>query len=804
MRSFALGIATLLASVLAANAAMASGLWVTHPAAVAADADHKPVALQFRRDFDLASAPQHFMVHVSADSRYWLYVNGERISTGPARGDLRHWRYEELDLAPDLHAGANVIAAEVWSDGKFAPRAQISARTAFLMSAENKTQDVVDTGPQWRVRVDPSRTVTSGMRQIIKQLGPEYYAAGAPETLDAHLMVDDWALAHTSAKDWVSAVDAVKPSQTPPWKLVADTLPQMTYTHAAGGRVVRSHGVDASKFPNGAVTIPANTDASILLDVGAVQTAYPRLTVSGGRGAKITVTYDEALYGADKKRLHDRAQVKGGQALGLTDTFLPDGRAHVRFEPFWWREWRFVEIRVKTGDQPLTLDRFDRFSTYYPFKTRAHFVSNDPELNKIWQIGWHTVRVDAHETFMDTAYWEQLQYVGDTRIEALTVDTVSGDPRLPAQAIKAFDSSRQKYGITEAAWPSRFGQWIPPFSLLWVGIIHDDWMHQDDTGTIKDVLPGMRSVFDWYAKRVKANGLVDRTVGWNFIDWRKNLQHTPRAGFSLDPAKMPSGPELDQHKNACILTLLYIGALQEAGDLEHALGDAGRGAADIQQAARLSAAVRSHCWSPKRKLFADGPAKRFYSQQANILAVLYDVAPKAEQAAILNRIIVKNGGITPPPGITGVTYYFTFYLARALDHAGLGNRYLQLLAPWRKMLAQHFTTWPETPDPSRSDSHAWSAHPTIDLLAIVAGIEPSSPAFSSVRIAPHLGPLKTVDAAMPIPKGMVSVKYKRQGDALAATVTLPAGVAGTFVWGGKTTALHAGANTINAQEARPQ
>src|SRR5581483_836667 len=55
----------------------------------------------FRRTFDLAAKPQSFVIHVSGDNRYQLYINGKRVSWGPARGDLTHWRYETVDIGPE-------------------------------------------------------------------------------------------------------------------------------------------------------------------------------------------------------------------------------------------------------------------------------------------------------------------------------------------------------------------------------------------------------------------------------------------------------------------------------------------------------------------------------------------------------------------------------------------------------------------------------------------------------------------------------------------------------------------------------
>ena len=142
--------------------------------------------------------------------------------------------------------------------------------------------------------------------------------------------------------------------------------------------------------------------------------------------------------------------------------------------------------------------------------------------------------------------------------------------------------------------------------------------------------------------------------------------------------------------------------------------------------------------------------------------------------------------------MTKVTYYFRFYLARALDHAGMGDRYLSLLKPWREMVALGLTTWAEQPEPSRSDSHAWSAHPNFDFLTIVAGVRPKSPGFSTVRIEPHPGELRRVEATVPTPKGRIEAKYVTNTSGVSAEINLPANVTGELVWKGKTLSLHSG------------
>jgi hypothetical protein len=131
-----------------------------------------------------------------------------------------------------------------------------------------------------------------------------------------------------------------------------------------------------------------------------------------------------------------------------------------------------------------------------------------------------------------------------------------------------------------------------------------------------------------------------------------------------------------------------------------------------------------------------------------------------------------------------------------MKQAGLGDEYLSMLGPWREMLSRGLTTFAEQPDPTRSDCHAWSASPVYDLLATVCGIESASPGFATVRIEPHLGKLKHAEGKVMHPKGEILVSLARKGDGLQASVTLPSGVTGSFVWNGKSTVLKSGEQTL--------
>jgi len=103
--------------------------WITCP-----DASIQDYAVfHFRKSFALDKVPEEFIVHISADNRYILYVNGKLVTYGPARGDLQHWRFEPVDINEYLTPGNNVIAAVVWNFGEHIPAAQMTRKTAFII-----------------------------------------------------------------------------------------------------------------------------------------------------------------------------------------------------------------------------------------------------------------------------------------------------------------------------------------------------------------------------------------------------------------------------------------------------------------------------------------------------------------------------------------------------------------------------------------------------------------------------------------------------------------------------------------------
>ncbi len=734
----------------------------------------------FRKAFELENVPEKFLIHVTADNRYQLYVNGDRVAWGPARGDLFHWRYESIDIAPHLRTGKNVLAAVVWNDGKYRAVAQISNRTGFLLQGDTESEQIVNTPDGWvAVENEAYRPLP-----ITYEMVRGYVAIPPGEEVDAAKYPWGWEQPDYDDSAWrpVEAGRNGAPRDTVDapnrWFLVPRSIPFMEETPIRLARVRRAEGATP---PEGwlqgkaAFTVPARTKALLLLDQNHLTTGYPELEVSGGAGARIQLRYAEALWIKGQYAKGNRDEIEGKEFYGYADVFLPDGGRRI-WRPLYWRTWRYIELTVETKDEPLTIEDLRATYTGYPFRRRAKFDAGDEELDRILEIGWRTARLCAHETYMDCPYYEQLQYVGDTRIQAIVSLYMTGDARLMRNAIEQIQSSQTSEGATFSRAPSALQQYIPPFSLWWIGMVHDYWRYVNDPEFVREMLPGARSVLAFYHRFQREDAALKMMPWWNYVDWvEKWSRGTPPRGADGGTA-------------AIDLQLLL--ALEYAADLERALGMPEMASVYQRRADLLKKTIHQKYWDNGRALYADDAERRHFSQHANILAVLAGLV-EGERARELMERVIEDRTLAP------ASIYFRYYLHRAMVRAGLGDQYLEMLGPWRRMIADGLTTWAERDFRTRSDCHAWGSSPNIELLRTVLGVDSAAPGFARVRIEPHLGKLSEAKGVVPHPRGEVRVELNRDDGGLTGRVELPAGISGEILWRGARSRLRPGLNHVD-------
>lgn len=743
----------------------------------------------FRKNFTLTSTPAHFNIHISGDNRYKLFINGQLVSLGPARGDLFHWNYETVDLASYLHQGQNVASAIVWNEGWERPEAQISYRTGFIVQGNSPAEDVLNTNKTWKCIRDESH------RPLPVNIIYSYYVTGPGELVNMNQYESGWMQTNYNDANWKPAEQLFNGipkgvfDWSTGWMLVPRSIPEVELTRQRLQVLRKSEGIQApGNFPSTKIsfTVPAHTRATLLLDQRYLTNAYPTVVFSKGKNAVISLSYAEALYiiepsNDDWRSQHqkgNRNKIEGKRFVGKEDRIISNGSAGQTFTSLWYRTYRFLQLKIETKEEPLSLEDIYGTFTGYPFQFNANLQTENKLLLQIVDIGWRTARLCAMETYMDCPYYEQLQYIGDTRIQALVSLFNSGDDRLMRNAIEQLDNSRMAEGITLSRFPSSSPQEIPPFSLWWIGMLHDYWMYRADTNFVKTKLPGMRQVLNFFSKYQDKDGSLVKPPYWNFTDWAN--------GKGWNGGIAPIGK--NGHSAEMDLQLLW--AYQLASELEANLGMKEYANLYKRNADLLKKSIRGKYWDEPKKLFADTPEKDLFSQHTNALALLTQTVSSADVKDIAQKLLHDTS-------LTQATIYFKYYVHQALIKAGLGNDYLNWLDVWKENINQGMSTWAEISDVNntRSDCHAWGSHPNIELFRTVLGIDAARPGFKKVKIEPHLGAIQKISGAIPHPNGMISVSYNHK-KIWMISIDLPENTPGELIWKGKKYSLKPGRNEL--------
>jgi hypothetical protein len=770
-----------------------SAAWIWHPAfaklSKAAHAEyfaaewHEPMLLRFCKSFTATEAP--LRLHVSADERFELFLDGRRIARGPDRSDVEHWVYATYDIR--LPAGAHKLEALAWSIGPHAPVAQLTWRGGFILKAEGSYDSQLTTGKAaWEVARLEGIEFTPGI-----------FFVGAQ--LTAHGCGPQWKEGeYLAAKVVRSPIGGNPYGETAPgWKLYPAQLPDQIDRQITAGRAVAlgdrllekndtvcANDAGTSELPSwqalvsgrGEVVVPPHSERFLLWDLDDYYCAYPLCEVSGGAGAKIAWTWAESLYRPNSQAKGNRNEFLGKCFRGMTDTFLPEGGSHQKFSTLWWRAGRWCLINFKTGVEPLTLHRLTLDESRYPHENESSFDGGDAELEGVVRLAVRGIQMCTHETYMDCPFYEQLMYDGDSRLELLTTGVMTRDDRLVRRAIELFDFSRRNGGFVNERYPAYLPQQSPTFSMIWAIMLADYAAWHNDPAFVRARAIGLRSMLEHFDPYVNGEGLLENLPGWPFMDW------VPQ----WETGNAPDGVTGISALN----NLLYVLALQKSAEVEEGLGEPLLAERLRTKAARTARAVKAKFWDEKRGLIADNLAHTEFSEHGQCLALLTDTLTGKEADRCFQQLLTARD-------LKRTTIYFSFYLLETWRKFGRGDLIVKRMDFWKDLVRQGLKTPVEMPGDTRSDCHAWGSHPLFHLHASVAGIRPASPGFRTVRIAPLPGNLTKIESTTPHPDGFIKLSLVFEKDHCRGSVTLPATISGVFVWQGTEQKLSGGVNSID-------
>lgn len=733
----------------AAPQAALKASWIWLDAAADANAGQgaqkNALAAWFRKEVDLSDAPQSVQARVSADRVYRLWINGKLVSRGPADpgndidprfGWSHRWLYDCRDLTRFFHKGKNVIAAEVFSAEQ--PNYSLG-KAGFLFEAEvrsAKSRVTVATGPDWLSMRAQAFSITDGDNSYLR-----YDARREPE---------GWRLLGFDDSKWQRAamIDSV-------WGTLAasEVPPRMEAIYPPTGIARASGGVTlpVKALRDGGVVKLAG-DGKFSVDYDRVLSAYASLRVRGPAGAEILIEPNELKQPGFRRK---------------TGVILRDGVTLYEFPTM--DSFSTLNIEVRNASGPVVFEDIRASFISYPVAYRGSFETSDAELNRLWKSFRWATQICMQTHHLDSPnHQEPISDPGDYLIEAAENYYAFGEPWLARQDLRKFGLILKNSGYLN---------FHTSYSLLWLQMLVDYYDYTGDAALVRELAPIAHGLLDKFGTWRGRNGLISESPSYMFLDWVK-INGIP---CHHPPAVIGQG----------YMTAFYYRSLADGMRLAALTGDTSRAARYKELRSATAAAFERELWNADKGLYRDGkpfqtsvkpdewlPADtemETFSPHVNTLAVLYDLAPKARQRAILERVM---RGEPLPQEPLNVQPYFMHFVYDALAHAGLFERYA--VEQMHKLQINPDSGTVREMWTDGDYSHGWGGTPLIQMSSRILGVTPAAPGFAKIAIRPQPCGLKFARGVVPTPRGNVDVDWRREGARFTLRATVPNGTRAEF------------------------
>jgi hypothetical protein len=738
----------------------------------------------FRRVVDLAAVPNVVPARLTADSRYVLWVNATEVSRGPVRGDPRNLHYDEIDLAPFLRPGPNVVAVLVRHYGQATPWWAPVPPTYELGFGGLLFEARV--GEEWLVSDDTWRV---GGTDVWLATGGVGLGAMMTEVHDAeHLSAswrepgfDDsaWKPATALAGHHVGYPGRPEPPLHPYGPMRGRPIPALggrtfpgqvvARTWCTGGEevldpVLQVEGDERSAVGSGVVEL-------LTVDFGEEVAGTMALDVDAPAGARFDVSVAESIDADGRLVRLDQHSGFRYRARGSDD----------QFETFDTLGLRYARIAVRS-ERPIEIRSASIHERLCPGSRLPPFACNDEVLERIWTVGRRTVDLCSLDSYVDCPSREQRAWTGDGVVHQLVDLTTNADWSMAARYVELGLAPRSD-GMLPMAAASDFAAadqaFIPDWALHWVHGVHNLWRYRADRDEVAAALSVAERALRWFVPFQGPDGLLAEVTGWVLIDWSA----VSTAGRSS------------------ALNALWARALRDFDQMATWLGDEGRAAWARHSWHQVRAGFDAF-WDERRGIYVDNlplpsavVADRPVSQAANASAVVAGLVPEQRLARVVGVLVDRtrlvhaswlvpgvdatSGGaedmytgsgyllVGPPEPwwdvakqVVAAEPFFRYVVHDAVAAAGRADLIPDLCRDWAPLLERSATTFSETWW-GGSRCHGWSATPTRDLIERTLGISPAQPGFRRASVAPQLGDLDWASGTAPTPHGPISVEVGR-------------------------------------------
>ena len=794
----------------------------------------KPAHGLFRKTFELTQVPPRVPARITADSRYALFVNGQEVFRGPIRSQPRRMYYDLVDLAPYLKAGTNLIAMYVVYYGTpksfwmpATPNVMLGKTGVLVFEADLGEAGWLVSDPSWKGHKSDAwlNEWQAGSEDVI--------AGGIPvEMFDARQLAQNWNQADFDDAAWGTAqvIPAIhiggyartQPPTDPYGPLfprpiaqlgdeiqtpararldilnalvdvdISSPVKRVEAVHSAP--VARTQSIESGDVNAMQVDLADGEFARIVIDMGRIVAGRVKFELVAPAGAVLDFAYKEEPITGPGNFLSAHSGTRY-IARGSTNE-SPEA-----FEVFDVNGFRYAYVLVHGVTGPVSLNQFAVREQLYPWADGASFHCNDEFLNQLYTACVRTVQLNSHDAFMDCPTREQRAWVGDSVVHQMVHLATNPDWRLAWHYLTLSNSPRPDgimpmsvVGEIESSGTTT----IPDWSLHWVHGVYNLYRFAGDKDAVKVFMPSIERVLRWYLPYQTSAGVLKDVVEWNLIDWAS----------------------VSNEDTSAVITAIWARGLREFAEMA--------GWLEERSSQRWAKAVHAKVkagfevfWDKKRGSYIDhiknGQPQPEMSQLAGALAICADLAPRRRWKQIVNtitdesKLVVRSWaggdgdyaqekmakqfqGIYEPDWdvrkeIVIAQPFMSYVVHDAVAQAGLAERLPQLFQRWAQFLKNGYDTIGECWGWG-THVHGWSCAPARDLIFYILGIEPAEPGYTTVRIAPHLGPVTHAEASVPTPHGLIQVRVTPELMHIESPVPV------RLELDGETQRLHAGTHDI--------
>ena len=453
----------------------------------------KNVWMSFYKNVTLESKPEELIAHISADSKYWLYINGETVvfegsvKRGPTKNS---GYYDSIDVAPYLKKGENSICALVWFwDNETSYSYSGSGQGGFIFEAKNSDVTIIS-DKSWKVKRN-SAFVDSPLYPPNYRL-PEYSIY-----FDAREEMADWLNETYDVSSWEEASEYANGGEGAYGKLYPRGIP-----------FLKDYGLKS--YENSDVyenyTVKKLLGEEITVDIPYNAQVTPYLKIIAPEGKKIRITTENTLIGA------------------VSTTYITK-EGEQEFEALGWFNGEHITYKIPKG---VTVVSLKYRETGYDSSFCGDFKCDDEFMNSLWQKSLRTLYVTMRDNFMDCPDRERAQWWGDVTSEMImTMYSLDSNSYLLYQkGVEAMLSHVDDTKVLQTVVPISGDYFELPVQQL-AGIVGfmTYYEYTGDKSFLEKVYPATLNYLKLW--EIGENNLVvHRSGSWDWPDWGSKADMT--------------------------------------------------------------------------------------------------------------------------------------------------------------------------------------------------------------------------------------------------------------------------------------